>query len=134
MMHGSHAGSTVVILNQKTVSHVGRDCLRLGGGENGSYGEAWGVGDPMILMCLGFCFGLISRYQDPTTTVDGSEIWRSPVEVGSLSHYLQGCIHFRWCRISSINSINQLKQRRNNSHFQKIPQRHVLKEDCPPCK
>ncbi len=23
-------------------------------------------------------------------TVDGSEIWRSPVEVGSLSHYLQG--------------------------------------------
>ena len=23
-------------------------------------------------------------------TVDGSEIWRSPVELGSLSHYLQG--------------------------------------------
>ena len=27
-------------------------------------------------------------------TVDGSEIRRSPVEVGSLSHYLQGfCLH-----------------------------------------
>ena len=26
-------------------------------------------------------------------TVDGSEIRRSPVEVGSLSHYLQGFIH-----------------------------------------
>jgi len=25
--------------------------------------------------------------------------------VGSLSHYLQGFIHPRWCRISSINSI-----------------------------
>ena len=28
----------------------------------------------------------------------------APVEVGSLSHYLQGFIHPRWCRISSINS------------------------------
>ncbi len=25
--------------------------------------------------------------------------------IGSLSHYLQGCIHPRWCRISAINSI-----------------------------
>ena len=33
-----------------------------------------------------------------------AEIRRSPVEVGSLSHYLQGFIHPRWCRISSINS------------------------------
>ncbi len=33
------------------------------------------------------------------------EIRRSPVEVGSLSHYLQGFIHPRWCRISSINSM-----------------------------
>ena len=24
--------------------------------------------------------------------------------VGSLSHYLQGFVHFRWCRISCINS------------------------------
>ena len=25
--------------------------------------------------------------------------------IGSLSHYLQGFIHFRWCKIFSINSI-----------------------------
>ena len=25
--------------------------------------------------------------------------------IGSLSHYLQGLIHPRWCRISAINSI-----------------------------
>ena len=29
-------------------------------------------------------------YIDGIDTVDGSEIWRSPVEVGSFSHYLQG--------------------------------------------
>ena len=36
-------------------------------------------------------------------TVDG---WNpiQTVEVGSLSHYLQGFIHPRWCRISSIHS------------------------------
>ena len=33
------------------------------------------------------------------------EIQRSPVEVGRFSHYLQGFIHPRWCRISAINSI-----------------------------
>ena len=37
-----------------------------------------------------------------------AEIRRSPVEVGSLSHYLQGFIHPRWCRISSINSMSTL--------------------------
>ena len=38
-------------------------------------------------------------------TVDGLEIRRSPVEVGSLSHYLQGFIHPRWLfGIPSINS------------------------------
>ena len=26
--------------------------------------------------------------------------------IGSLSHYLQGFIHPRWCRISSINSLS----------------------------
>ena len=37
-------------------------------------------------------------------TVDGPEIRRSPVEVGSLSHYLQVFfIHRTECRISSIN-------------------------------
>ena len=40
---------------------------------------------------------------DPT--VDGEEIRLSPAEVGSLSHYLQGFIRPRWCRISSISSI-----------------------------
>ena len=30
-------------------------------------------------------------------------IRRSPVKVGSLSHYSHGFIHPRWCRISSIN-------------------------------
>ena len=29
-------------------------------------------------------------------TVDGPEIRRSPVEVGSSSHYLQGFIHPKW--------------------------------------
>ena len=28
--------------------------------------------------------------------------------IGSLSHYLQGFIYHRWCRISSINSMDQL--------------------------
>ena len=32
----------------------------------------------------------------------------SPVEVGSLSHYLQGFKRVRWCRISSINRINYI--------------------------
>ena len=32
------------------------------------------------------------------------DIRKSPVEVGSLSHYLQGFKHPRWFRISSINS------------------------------
>jgi len=30
-----------------------------------------------------------------SATVDGSEIRRSPVEVGSLSHYLQGLEHIQ---------------------------------------
>ena len=37
-------------------------------------------------------------------TVDGSEILHQ-FEVGSLSHYSQGFIHPKWCRISSINSM-----------------------------
>ena len=28
--------------------------------------------------------------------------------IGSLSHYLQGFIHHRWCKISSINSITMV--------------------------
>ena len=45
------------------------------------------------------------RMVNLNTTVDGAEIRRSPVEVGSLFDYLQGCLHPRWCRISSINSM-----------------------------
>ncbi len=39
-------------------------------------------------------------WMDLGQTVGGSEIRRSPVEVDSLSHYLQGFIHPRWCRFS----------------------------------
>ena len=56
---------------------------------------------------LRFC-QLINRASIRLGTVDGSEIRRSPVEVGSLSHYLLGFIHPRWSRISSINSRTQL--------------------------
>ena len=35
-----------------------------------------------------------------------AEIRRSPVEVGSLFHNLQGFLHPRWCRISAINSMS----------------------------
>ena len=44
-------------------------------------------------------------------TVDGRN--PAPVEVGSLSHYLQGFIHPRWCRISSINSMESLKMKKS---------------------
>ena len=39
-------------------------------------------------------------------TVHGSEILRSPVEVGSLSRYLQGFLHPRWCRISEPSTVS----------------------------
>ena len=40
------------------------------------------------------------RWLNLLDTVDGRN--SAPVEIGSLSHYLQGFIHPRWCRISSI--------------------------------
>ena len=43
------------------------------------------------------------RFDSSGLTVDGRN--PAPVEVGSLSHYLQGFIYPRWCRISSINSM-----------------------------
>ena len=50
---------------------------------------------------------LTRKYQGVNNTVDGRN--PAPVQVGSLSHYLQGFLHPRWCRISSINSmIHQL--------------------------
>ena len=51
--------------------------------------------------------GKISQYPrkkiETSNTVDGKN--PAPVEAGSLSHYLQGFVHPRWCRISSINSM-----------------------------
>ena len=38
-------------------------------------------------------------------TIDGSEIRRSPVDMENLL-FLQGLIHPRWCKMSSINSIS----------------------------
>ena len=45
---------------------------------------------------------LMERYLhlSSNNTVDG----RNPAPVDSLCHYLQGFLHPRWCRISSINS------------------------------
>ena len=43
------------------------------------------------------------------TTVDGSEILHQLID--SLSQYLQGFIHPRWCRISAINSRKGLMTR-----------------------
>ena len=39
-------------------------------------------------------------------TADGRNA--APVEVGSLSHYLQSFLHPRWCRISAINSMKHI--------------------------
>ncbi len=58
-----------------------------------------------ISCILKSCHNLNDNWWECTHTVDGSQIRRSPVEVGSLSHYLQGFIHPKWCRMSSINSI-----------------------------
>ena len=40
--------------------------------------------------------------------------------IGSLSHYLQGFIHPRWCKISAINSINS-SQSQHFLNFQRLP-------------
>ncbi len=51
------------------------------------------------------------------STVDGSEIRGSPVDMGSLSNYLQGFIHPRWLfGISSINSIIKTLQQGKTMH------------------
>ena len=45
-----------------------------------------------------------------------AEIRRSPVEVGSLSHYLRGFIHPRWLfGISAINSMTLISSPRKKS-------------------
>ena len=50
-------------------------------------------------------------------TVDGSEIWLTSWGKGSLSNYLQGLIHPRWCRISSINSWSRTGCEKNKICF-----------------
>ena len=51
-------------------------------------------------------FPCLVRHCCPKELLDTVDGWNyAPVEVGSLSHYLQGFLHPRWCRISSINSI-----------------------------
>ena len=52
-------------------------------------------------MVLGSWWVLGGQASFQGATVDGRN--PAPVEVGSSSHYLQGFIHPRWCRISSIN-------------------------------
>ena len=42
--------------------------------------------------------------------IDGRNPARKPVEVGSLSHYLEGLIHPSWWRISSINSMSRCSE------------------------
>ena len=54
-------------------------------------------------ICHDFTYNILHHciiYATSTTTVEG--INPAPVEVGSLSDYLQGFLHPRWCRISSI--------------------------------
>ena len=41
----------------------------------------------------------------------------APVEVGSLSHYLQGLVHLRWCRISAIKNFGGELFPRRKSHL-----------------
>ena len=48
------------------------------------------------------CWVTVALENPLGSTVDGRN--HAPVEVGSLSHCLQGFIHPRWCRISSINN------------------------------
>ena len=60
----------------------------------------------LLYFCI-FFKRLIYRIKldpDRITILLMEEIRGSPVGVGSFSHYLQGLIHPRWCRISSINS------------------------------
>ena len=48
-------------------------------------------------------FGIWDRLSFGGKTVDGSEIRWSPVEVGSLFHYLQGFLHSRWLFVLFLN-------------------------------
>ena len=57
-----------------------------------------GIFQPAMLVCQ----SVYDVHENlPLHTVDGRNLHQL---IGSLSHYLQGFIHPRWCRISSINS------------------------------
>ena len=45
----------------------------------------------------------IHHFSRVSDTIDGSGIRCSPVEVGSLSHYLQGFIHPRWLHTNLLS-------------------------------
>ena len=79
---------------------VNRNCYDiLGGGTN--WGSRGFSGTLQCLVTGGGKFTLI-QIHDMNDAVAG---WNpAPVEVGSLSHYLQGFIHPSWCRISAINT------------------------------
>ena len=49
-------------------------------------------------------FVIVTHSTQPVITLLTEEILH--LLIGSLSQYLQGFLHPRWCRISSINSIN----------------------------
>ena len=50
--------------------------------------------------------------------------------IDSLSHYLQGFIHPRWCKISAINSITcLLENRRSNDSQNDLQQKHKLRSE-----
>ena len=54
------------------------------------------------------CYDMAVTQKAPWFACDAvDERNRAPVEIGSLSRYLQGFIHPRWCKIPSINSTAQ---------------------------
>ena len=64
--------------------------LGLNRSENRSISPTWKTTNKNGWNSSGWSLDIWFLNKAETTTVDGSEIWRSPVEVSSLSHYLQG--------------------------------------------
>ena len=65
-----------------------------------------GIGDDAVKTFFGA--SMDDQYGEPCpkNTVDGSEILHLHRMISKSSHYLQGLIYPRWCRISSINSMH----------------------------
>ena len=64
--------------------------------------------------CNPCCMGKSSSPQDMQIALPIVDGWNpAPVEVGSFSHYLQGFMPPRWCRISAINSISEINEVEN---------------------